>query len=230
MSIPALIHQTWKEGTVPCQFLQWSDSWKQHHPNWEYMLWTDERNREFVRKHYPGFLDKYDAYPSDIQRVDAVRYLILYKMGGVFVDLDVECLKNIAPLLKDAHCVFGEEPYDHCLWHGKEHIISNAFMASEPGDNFLRELISELYNYNGKTDHRFNQVLESTGPFMLSRVYSRYPQKKAVRVLGYEVLYPLTKTQLNVIDCHLEEVRLQLSQGPAYAIHYYYGTWWKNKN
>jgi len=34
-------------------------------------------NREFVCKHFPDFLEKYDTYPCNIQRADAIRYLLL---------------------------------------------------------------------------------------------------------------------------------------------------------
>ena len=37
----------------------------------------------------------YDNYDVNIKRVDAVRYFYLYHFGGLYVDLDFECIKNI---------------------------------------------------------------------------------------------------------------------------------------
>src|ERR1700743_2784709 len=108
--IPHVIHQTWKCDPLPPHFELLADTWKEHHPGWEYKLWTDEMNREFVRLYYPDFLSTYDRYPRNIQRVDAFRYLLLQKEGGVYVDVDFECLRNMSPLLEGQGCVIGREP------------------------------------------------------------------------------------------------------------------------
>lgn len=63
LRIPRIIHQTWKTKDVPSPLDQLPQTWKEYLPNWEYILWTDEMNREFVCKHFPDFLEKYDTYP-----------------------------------------------------------------------------------------------------------------------------------------------------------------------
>src|SRR5947209_7161400 len=104
MAIPRIIHQTWKDEQIPVAFRDMVATWKQHHPQWEYRLWTDTANREFIQSHYPEFLTFYDLYPSHIQRVDAFRYLLLYTFGGVYVDLDFECLLPLEELLSGHKC------------------------------------------------------------------------------------------------------------------------------
>ena len=53
---------------------------------WEYRLSEDAANRRFIAEHFPWFLSLYDIYRLNIQRADAVRYLILFTHGGLFVD------------------------------------------------------------------------------------------------------------------------------------------------
>lgn len=77
--IPKIIHQTWKNSTLPYHFEVLSNTWKLLHSGWDYYLWTDEMNRYFIKEFYPDLLVKYDSYPKNIQRVDAVRYFILLK-------------------------------------------------------------------------------------------------------------------------------------------------------
>lgn len=227
MSIPLVIHQTWKDTHLPQSFGKMASSWKEKHPRWNYMLWTDEMNRAFVAAHFSSFLTKYDGYDTNIQRVDAVRYLILYSYGGVFVDLDMECLNNVAPLLHSAECVFAKEPEEHCHLHNKSHIISNAFMATVPRHPFFESIIKELNNEQYITNHPNDKILESTGPFMLSRVFTAYEQKEDITILESDKIYPLTKEQLQQHDAtgHRWQEKLQ----NAYAIHHYAGTWWKKK-
>src|SRR4051812_26017051 len=65
----------------------------------EYMLWTDASSREFIAKHYSWFLDTFDAYKYSIQRADAIRYFVLHRFGGIYLDLDIGCLRPLDPLL-----------------------------------------------------------------------------------------------------------------------------------
>src|SRR5277367_699670 len=104
MAIPKIIHQTWCDEDLPTVLRPYVESWRQHHPQWEWRLWTDNDNRRFIRRHYPAFLKQYDRYPWPIQRVDAVRYFLLDHYGGLYVDLDFECLWPLDPLLARATC------------------------------------------------------------------------------------------------------------------------------
>lgn len=53
------------------------------HPGWEAMAWTDENSRGFVAEKYPELLSMWDGYKFPIQRVDALRYMVLYHYGGM---------------------------------------------------------------------------------------------------------------------------------------------------
>ena len=61
LRIPKIIHQTWKDDNLPKAFQLLSETWREMLPGWEYRLWTDYMNREFVRTHYTDFLEKFDA-------------------------------------------------------------------------------------------------------------------------------------------------------------------------
>jgi len=229
MKIPCIIHQTWKDHNIPEEFEQLSHSWRNKHEHWEYRFWTDEMNRDFIATDFPFFLPVYDSYPTAIQRVDAVRYFVLYKYGGFFIDMDFECLVCIDPLTDKAPCVFGVEPAAHNLTHNKDFIICNAFMGAVPGAHFFECISGELQAFRTITDHLNNQVLESTGPFMLSRLYSNYERREEINLLDAELLYPFSMHELDELNRGLvppdTEARLQ----KAYGVHYYSGTWWKGK-
>ena len=140
--IPKIIHQTWKDKTIPLSYLDFQKSWQKHLPNWAYRLWTDEENRAFLATHYDWFLPIYDAYPKAIMRVDAVRYFWMYHFGGLYVDLDFEALKSVEPLLDNQKIVIGLEPEKHLKkatvqQKGWKHILCNAFLASIPQSALL---------------------------------------------------------------------------------------------
>lgn len=227
--IPEHIHQTWKEEQIPVPLRPYTDSWRRHHPAWQYTLWTDAMNRDFIAQYYPGFLRTYDAYPYPIQRVDAVRYFILERYGGLFVDLDFECLRAVAPLLSEGSFVAGLEPQEHALRHHKNFIISNAFMAARPGAAFINTICHKLQDndYMLRSRERgFNAVLDCAGPFMLSRTYDQYTHKEEVKILAHELLYPLVKDPLTSSVPAGGRDNASIT-GKAYAIHHYWGSWWR---
>lgn len=86
--IPKLFHQSWVNGTLPAKFEEWSQSCRKAHPDWEWVLWTDEDNLKMVEKYAPWFLDVYDGLRSEIYRADAARNIYMHVFGGcVHVDI-----------------------------------------------------------------------------------------------------------------------------------------------
>ena len=39
--IPKIIHQIWLGGALPQKYYAMQKTWQEHHPDWEYRLWTD---------------------------------------------------------------------------------------------------------------------------------------------------------------------------------------------
>ncbi len=218
LRIPRIIHQTWKTKNIPSPFDQLSQTWKEYLPNWEYILWTDEMNREFVRQHFPYFLEKYDAYPCNIQRADAIRYLLLKVYGGLYVDMDFECLDNIESLLEDSDFIAGKEPDWHAERFGFEYIICNAFMASTPESDFIKFVCERLINYlEGRVVNNGFDILNSTGPFLLTHAYNEFPHKEKVCILESKAIYPIGQWEVESIKttkflkkCKSVSIRLML--------------------
>ena len=111
--IPPKIHQTWKDRDVPERFRAAQESWRQHHPGWQYRFWTDADLDELVYERAPEIAELYDRSPEAIQGVDVARYVILREYGGLYADLDVECMKPVNDLLDGPSVVL---PLTTPLW------------------------------------------------------------------------------------------------------------------
>lgn len=117
--IPKIIHQTYKNESIPEVWVDAQRSCIDLHPDYEYIvslfssftsghvqptanwcvsqqLWTNEKARDFIAKEYPWFLDTFDGYKYPIQRADSIRYFVLAHYGGTYIDLD-----DVSPLY---HC------------------------------------------------------------------------------------------------------------------------------
>jgi mannosyltransferase OCH1-like enzyme len=225
--IPQIIHQTWKTTTVPEPFRAVMETWPQLNKEWDFRLWTDDMNRDLIARHFPHFLEIYDNYPLPIQRADAARYFILKVYGGVYVDIDFECIKPISELLENKECAIGLEPPEHCKRFNKDRILCNAFMAAVPGHPFIDHVCQELISAV-PVDHlrsKLYDVLETTGPFMLTEAFSRYSGHKGVSLIPSKYLYPATFEEARgLINGRCDDL-LKGKIEEAYAFHYFWGSW-----
>jgi len=131
--IPARIFQTWKtKSALPHPYALWSASFAAHNPGFERVLWDDDDNARLIGEHFPWFFETYKGYPKEIYRADAVRYFFLYANGGIYADLDAECLRPLDHLLGRGDIVLGRMGSDP----DHPHAIPNAIMASKPRQEF----------------------------------------------------------------------------------------------
>ncbi len=66
----------------------------------------------FVKENYPELYETYKGYKYPIQRCDAFRYMVLYKYGGIYIDLDIGCKKRLDELLKHSLVLVKSQLYE----------------------------------------------------------------------------------------------------------------------
>lgn len=144
-------------------------SWKSNHPNFKFELWTAHSNRFFVSQEFPNFLKYYDtlAYKSG-----ALRYLYLYKYGGVFTDLFVEALGKVENSLGYKNLVLFRESKNGVFQ------ISDSIMASAPGHPFWLACIDQMI-LNHMEERKECGTECVSGPKMLNQVFERFMKENA---------------------------------------------------
>ncbi|KAI1621378.1 nucleotide-diphospho-sugar transferase [Exophiala viscosa] len=190
-TIPKLFHQSWSSTDLPAKFEGWSATCRNQHSDWEWVLWTDEDNEELVRRHFPWLLKTYQDLPGTIYRADLVRNLYMYMFGGVYADLDVECLRPVDQLF-DTYNVstvphLNPRPHSSGSLHtsgrkaffgrmgtdpGFSNSIPNAWMASTPGHPFFL-LVSQSVQDSMMSGSR-NGPEDLTGPARLYKTLKEY--------------------------------------------------------
>lgn len=100
--IPKKIHYCWFGGSsIPKHLQKCIDSWKEHCPDYEIIRW-DESNYDVGKNNYmrQAYEREKWGFVPDYARLD-----IIYHHGGIYLDTDVELLKNIDDLLyQEAFC------------------------------------------------------------------------------------------------------------------------------
>jgi len=229
MKIPKIIHQIYYDPAgVPEDLVILSQTWKDKHPTWEYRFWNKIAVEQFIDSHFQDLFPLYHSFPFDVQRWDFVRYLILYHFGGLYVDFDYECIEPLDCLLWNSSCCMGLEAVQHAVYQNKSLLLGNALMATVPKHNFFDCIIKNISDKVGEQLYTYKAglVLETTGPFMINRVYDAYERKDEITLLPAELVAPLS----------LEENHKLFADGiitknmgekieNAFAIHYFFNTW-----
>lgn len=225
--IPRIIHQIWIGGEVPEEFRPWMETWASLE-GWEYKLWTDED----VKKLSLENRDLYEMATNLGEKADILRLEILSSYGGLYVDVDFECVNPaiFEELHKSFHFYIGFEP----LEHGKVarfnmFKVCNALIASCPRHPLLKDLLLNMKaNYFAYLP--FRGVIEKTGPSYITRILCEYaevsPGKYKNMYLPSTFFYPLTENELLSLSLYPKE--LPLPQEVA-GIHYWSGSWLKTE-
>jgi len=61
-------------------------------PETKVNIWNEIELDTVVKNHYPHLLDFWNNFPSKFYKIDFGRYLILKLYGGMYLDLDMECI------------------------------------------------------------------------------------------------------------------------------------------
>ena len=213
----------------------WAETWRSNNPDYEYVLWDDADNRRFVAEKFQWFLPTYDSYDAEIKRADAIRYMYLYTYGGIYADLDFECLKPFDSLLetyKGYDIILGEmdSSSNHAAteWHSSNN-IPNAIMISKPACQFWIRVLERMIIKASSGGQGRPEV--ETGPVVLKEVYSTAWFDK-IKLLPPSVLYPISwvtdeEERLAALksDEHTLTQTIKAKYPSAYAATYWAHSW-----
>lgn len=214
--IPKIIHQTAKTAEIPPKWEAFRQRIIELHPDWEYRLWTDSENLKFVAKEFPEYLQLFNDFPKGIMRADVIRYMLMYRLGGFYMDLDYEMIR---PFDLCEHRVV--LPYSRRLAEGDSvDRLGNAVFASEPGNPFWKMLLDDLLASPPVGENV--DVESATGPNFVTRICLNLDaterQKLGIHMPDRILFHPEAPTT--------EKARKAiLNNGRSYGIHHCHGTW-----
>lgn len=224
-----IIHQIWFNlgaGDKPNN-TEYTQTWKNKNSDHHYHLWSEDQALNLIKEKYPFFLNYYLKYPHGIQRIDAVRYFILHRYGGWYVDIDVECLKPIKDirerysrslyLVESPTSIFGYRQLNNCL------IYSNANHAFWPlVHKELIDVCDHAYikgTYNIKYKIRGLDVLYTTGPFIITKVFDKYDKVLDIHRLPYIQFNP----------CGVCDDNCTYDKNQLFTLHRNFNSWYDRK-
>src|SRR3989304_6650148 len=181
-----IIHQIWWQGekNIPLSYPNFGKKCIEKNKNFIYMFWDEKKINNLI-KYYPKYKKTFENLPFMIQKIDMAKYLILHRYGGIYIDMDCECLKSFSDLLKDKDIMLVQmnvNPFEKLLSYNRvfEQVLQNGVMGGKKRHPFWLHCLDLLKNQDIDKkfyDSHFRYIFRTTGPGLLTEAYLSYPNK-----------------------------------------------------
>lgn len=210
--IPKIIHYCWfGRGEMPGLVLKCIESWRKYLPDYELKLWNEENfDVQCIPYVKEAYENKKYAFVSDYVRLHA-----LYTEGGIYMDTDMEVLKDFGPILQH-NAVFGFESNGY---------VQSCMIASEKGGTCIKDLMDAYQLRRFVKDDNTFDLTPNTVPI------SDYMAEKGLKmgnsyqeIEGVATVYPsdyFCPVNQNTGEIHTTE--------NSYCIHHFAGSWMPTK-
>ncbi len=183
-------------------------SWVEHHcgRDWKYQLWTDE-DVEHISLYNQQFYDETDNYGV---KADLLRWEIVYRFGGVYVDIDFECLQPLDMFHYTYDFYTGLQPLDTGFVQ-----LGSALFGAIPGHPILKHCIETI------KDHWHEKgVPQKTGPIHFTKSFYAVAGKDGNTDIAFPAhyFYPLGSTKIEL------KKKVWILRG-SFAVHHWAKTW-----
>jgi len=208
LKIPKIIHQIWLGSPLPEEFKILQETWIQHHLDrgWSYKLWTDEDVAQ-LELYNQEFYDATDNYGV---KSDILRWELLYRFGGVYIDTDYECLQPLDELHYTYDFYTALQPLDTLFVQ-----LGAALVGSVPGHPILKHCIETI-----KDDWHHKGAPKKTGPVHFTKSFYAMAGKNASKDIAFPALY------FYPLGCRdTSDNRDEWIQQGAFAVHWWAKSW-----
>jgi len=157
MSIPKIIHQTFKSKELPL-LTRWHISrMLKRNPEYVYEFYDDERIENFISNEFDAeTLKAYLRLNIGAAKADFFRYAVLLKKGGIYLDIDGKSNSKFDSFINpDDDAIITKE--------GNPDLFAQWALIYAPGHPFLNKTM-ELMLDNIKTNRFSHDVHMMTGP------------------------------------------------------------------
>jgi len=222
MTIPKIIHQTYKNHNLPETYKMCQREIKKLHPDFEYRFYTDEEMDWLMKTEFPEYYDKFNELPRMIMKIDMFRYFLMYKYGGLYTDMDYLML-NPFDMLNEYVVI----PCNREDENGNPACLGNCIFASQPNHPFWRSLMDTLFTIDRtKLDYATDKNIDSnvlgTGPLFVFAMWKKYSKTNDdICVSKRSLFHPPTKNNNQYIE--------GLKKDGCYGMHICTGLWRNNR-
>jgi mannosyltransferase OCH1-like enzyme len=211
--IPNIIHQTFINTKLPVEITNIIISNKKICPNCEFRFYDDNDCDIFIKNNFEEKI--YNAYKSinDVygaMKADFFRYCVLYKIGGIYLDIKSIIKTPIFKILnKDDICILDIPRTDLEPWRKNSPTYEQWLLIFAPNHPYLLEMINTMVNYiEIKYEPKINgilklnskqKILHVTGPDSFTQAINKYiknnDNQSLHRIINYDKYFALNNNK-----------------------------------
>ena len=215
VEIPLDIYQTWYTKNLPPKMKECVERLKKDNPEFNHHLYDDDECRDFIKNNFDkNVLNAFDSLIPGAYKADLWRYCILYKKGGIYIDIKFQCENGFKliemavdpenfvldrpyaskriPLNHELNLVNMTNYYDIVYdkidednnWKNKQVGLYNAVMATKPNNPVLLRCIEKIVQHVKSKYYGFNS-LYPTGPGLLGEEYFESDIRTKINQIKY---------------------------------------------
>ena len=161
--IPKIIHQIWLGNELmPENYKYYLETWRLYNPGWKIKIWNKE---DILKENFPN-IDLFFLARSYAEQSDMVRYEIIYRYGGLYIDTDIECFASFEDLHHKYDFYINMEPP---ALNKKRVTIANNMIAAAPNHYILARALANIRsNWNVAEEEFENNFSTSWASFKRS--------------------------------------------------------------
>lgn len=181
--IPKNIFQSWCNKELHPEIKKVQESILKSNPEYKYFLYDDEEIDKFVNDNYPGEISEcYNKLNIIVAKVDFWRYLVLYKYGGVYLDMDSSIVKPLKSFIsEDDEAVLSSEI-------SSRNCFVQWMLVFNKGHPILKKCINIVAD-NIKNNKYPNDVRKMTGPSAFTEAINYYHFLLFKKTFNHNFLY-----------------------------------------
>jgi len=158
------VHLTEGQAVSSSNYSEAIASCHQLHPKWTHITWTDEAGAAFLRQYYPALWTHYTNYPRTVQKANILRYAVLEHYGGVYLDMDITCLRPLDSLRRLPFLAPAAFPAG----------VSNGFMVSRAQHPLLKQALDGVITSHLRWGLPYVEIMLTTGCMFLSNQRTKF--------------------------------------------------------
>lgn len=169
-NVPLKIFLTWETKRLPINMYNNVMLLQKMNPEFDIYIYDNKDRYNFIKNNFnQDVLDAYNSLRPGAYKADLWRYCIIYKYGGVYIDIKYHTYIPLIQLIKDNEFIFVNTNSGFCKedsYNGLE--IQATFFISSPNNKIFLDSINEIVLNCKNKDYRKNR-LDITGPCVLTR-------------------------------------------------------------
>tara|TARA_B100000886_G_C20421972_1_gene492052 strand:+ start:1234 stop:1947 length:714 start_codon:yes stop_codon:yes gene_type:complete len=196
------VFQTWKTLDFPYKIEKILNKNKKLNPDFKFHIYTDDQLFDFIKSNYDSeIFNAFEKLKHPVAKADMWRYLVLFKYGGVYLDIDSKFNNAIKTFINDDdEGVISAEKNEGnyvqwALFYKKGHPI-----LSKTVEYIIANMDSELYK---------NDIENLTGPKVYARSVKEFYKLSEDKELEWSKINKNSNVEFEfTIDNHKHRARI----------------------